>query len=240
MQELAQANRRQRQLELRQGVSLYTLLGLSWVFGALIATGDQTSSLVFQYLFVLLTTTQGMLIFYFHVLSNDKVTSFFSTAAQSQTTQLLCLFSTSCPSLSYPMLASLPPFACIASSRIVFLLCCSHHPFLPSFLSSLPCLVGTHVFGPVWIKARAEFRTLFEKYGCLDKPPKQMFSSRPNDAQMSMSTPTNAKHNIYMVSESGAGTQVLSRGFASKSALNDTSMWSVLPGWCSRAHFQAV
>jgi hypothetical protein len=56
--------------ELKAAVSLFFLLGVSWVFGALIDTGDGDSSLAFQYIFAITVTLQGFVIFIFHCLAN--------------------------------------------------------------------------------------------------------------------------------------------------------------------------
>jgi hypothetical protein len=40
-------------------ISVSILLGLAWLFAALIDTGDATSSLVFQYLFAILSLCKG-------------------------------------------------------------------------------------------------------------------------------------------------------------------------------------
>ena len=59
--------------ELRAVFSVSVLLGLSWIFGALINVGGSSSSLVFQYLFAITTTLQGFAVFIFHGLLNQQV-----------------------------------------------------------------------------------------------------------------------------------------------------------------------
>ena len=59
--------------ELRAAVSIFSLLGLAWLFGSLIDTGDPNSSLAFQYLFALFTTLQGLAIFLLQCVTNDRV-----------------------------------------------------------------------------------------------------------------------------------------------------------------------
>lgn len=59
--------------ELRAAMAVATLLGLAWIFGALVNTGDSNSSLLLQYLFAIFTTLQGFSIFLFYCIFNDKV-----------------------------------------------------------------------------------------------------------------------------------------------------------------------
>ena len=49
---------------------LLPLLGLTWVFGLLIVNEN---ALVFAYIFVILNTLQGVLLFFFHVLRHERV-----------------------------------------------------------------------------------------------------------------------------------------------------------------------
>lgn len=51
-------------------ITLAPLLGLTWVFGLLTATD---AGLVFQYIFTILNSTQGLLIFLLHVVRNSDV-----------------------------------------------------------------------------------------------------------------------------------------------------------------------
>ena len=76
--------------ELRAAVSIFVVLGLGWIFGALINTGSSATSEVFQYLFTALTTLQGFAIFIFHCLLNDNVrTSLRSTAVSHPSLSLI-------------------------------------------------------------------------------------------------------------------------------------------------------
>lgn len=59
--------------EARALAALFFLLGLSWLFGALINTGDSSSSLAFQYLFAIFTSLQGFGVFVFNCLGNSQV-----------------------------------------------------------------------------------------------------------------------------------------------------------------------
>lgn len=59
------------QRELRAAAAVATLLGLSWVFGALVSTNDTTTSLLFQYIFAICTTLQGFSVFLFYCVFND-------------------------------------------------------------------------------------------------------------------------------------------------------------------------
>ena len=59
--------------EMRAVVSIFTLLGLSWLFGGLIDTGNGSANLVFQYLFAIFTTLQGFVIFLLQCVFNDRV-----------------------------------------------------------------------------------------------------------------------------------------------------------------------
>jgi hypothetical protein len=59
--------------EVRAAAAVAVLLGLSWVFGGLVDTGNPDASLVLQYLFALCTTLQGFAIFLFFCVFNDKV-----------------------------------------------------------------------------------------------------------------------------------------------------------------------
>lgn len=71
-----------RKSELGKGAVLFTLLGLSWIFGAMISTGEETSSLIFQYLFVICTCSQGIAVFLLSVAMSNKareeISSFLS------------------------------------------------------------------------------------------------------------------------------------------------------------------
>eukprot|EP00053_Salpingoeca_punica_P018654 m.183651 g.183651 ORF g.183651 m.183651 type:complete len:1765 (-) comp17477_c2_seq2:663-5957(-) len=60
----------EKKREIRAAVSLFFLLGVAWVFGALIDTGDGSSSLAFQYIFAITVSLQGFFIFVFHCLGN--------------------------------------------------------------------------------------------------------------------------------------------------------------------------
>ncbi len=62
----------QRRQQLRAGMSVFVLLGLSWLFGALLNVPGQAQT-VFEYLFVLCTTLQGLAIFIMHCVLNDQV-----------------------------------------------------------------------------------------------------------------------------------------------------------------------
>eukprot|EP00051_Salpingoeca_urceolata_P033179 m.19389 g.19389 ORF g.19389 m.19389 type:complete len:1907 (+) comp5931_c0_seq1:735-6455(+) len=66
-------NLKQKLGEARAAVSLVFLLGLGWIFGALIDTGDTASSVTFQYLFAIFATGQGLALFVFYCLLNPKV-----------------------------------------------------------------------------------------------------------------------------------------------------------------------
>ncbi|XP_044181376.1 adhesion G-protein coupled receptor D1-like [Acropora millepora] len=55
---------------LKACIILAPLLGLTWVFGLLTATD---AGLVFQYIFTILNSTQGLLIFLLHVVRNSDV-----------------------------------------------------------------------------------------------------------------------------------------------------------------------
>ena len=68
--------------ELRAGCSVFAVLGLSWIFGAIIQI-DGTSSLAFEYLFAIFTTLQGFAIFVFHCLMNKQLTDEFSALFKS-------------------------------------------------------------------------------------------------------------------------------------------------------------
>ena len=60
--------------EAKAAMSIFVLLGLSWLFGGLIDTGSSSSlSLVFQYLFSIFTTLQGFFIFVLQCVFNDRV-----------------------------------------------------------------------------------------------------------------------------------------------------------------------
>jgi hypothetical protein len=59
--------------EARAGVSIFMLLGVSWIFGALINTGDGGSSLTFQYVFAITTTLQGFGVFLLYCLGSPQV-----------------------------------------------------------------------------------------------------------------------------------------------------------------------
>ncbi|XP_066023553.1 adhesion G protein-coupled receptor L2-like isoform X1 [Pocillopora verrucosa] len=59
---------------LKSFLILSPLLGLTWVFGLLAVTD---AGLVFQYVFTILNSTQGMLIFLLHVLRNSEVRAAF-------------------------------------------------------------------------------------------------------------------------------------------------------------------
>ncbi|KAL9962449.1 hypothetical protein ACROYT_G031553 [Oculina patagonica] len=59
---------------LKSFVILTPLLGLTWVFGLLAVTD---AGLVFQYIFTILNSTQGMIIFLLHVLRNSEVRTAF-------------------------------------------------------------------------------------------------------------------------------------------------------------------
>lgn len=63
----------QRWRELRATMSIFAVLGLGWIFGALINTGPSASSLPFQYIFTAFTTLQGFAIFIFHCVLNKQV-----------------------------------------------------------------------------------------------------------------------------------------------------------------------
>lgn len=60
---------------LKACVILSPLLGLTWVFGLLVVSKD--AGLVFQYIFTILNSTQGMVIFLLHVLRNSDVRASF-------------------------------------------------------------------------------------------------------------------------------------------------------------------
>ena len=60
--------------EAKAVISIFVLLGLSWLFGGLIDSGNSsTQSLVFQYLFSIFTTLQGFFIFILQCLFNERV-----------------------------------------------------------------------------------------------------------------------------------------------------------------------
>eukprot|EP00047_Mylnosiga_fluctuans_P022343 m.118152 g.118152 ORF g.118152 m.118152 type:complete len:1458 (+) comp9225_c1_seq2:77-4450(+) len=59
--------------QLRSCASIFALLGLSWLFGALINTSSGSGSLTLQYLFALFTTLQGFAVFIFNCALSDQV-----------------------------------------------------------------------------------------------------------------------------------------------------------------------
>jgi hypothetical protein len=59
--------------ELRAVITVSVLLGLAWLFAALIDTGEETSSLLFQYLFAIFVTLQGFAIFFFQCVFSESV-----------------------------------------------------------------------------------------------------------------------------------------------------------------------
>ncbi|XP_022794346.1 adhesion G-protein coupled receptor D1-like [Stylophora pistillata] len=59
---------------LRSFIILSPLLGLTWIFGLLAVTD---AGLEFQYIFTILNSSQGMLIFLLHVLRNSEVRAAF-------------------------------------------------------------------------------------------------------------------------------------------------------------------
>jgi hypothetical protein len=59
--------------ELRAVITVSVLLGLAWLFAALIDTGEETSSLLFQYLFAIFVTLQGFAIFLFQCVLSESV-----------------------------------------------------------------------------------------------------------------------------------------------------------------------
>jgi hypothetical protein len=62
-------------------VSIFTLLGLAWIFGALINTGSAgPSGLVFQYLFAIFVTLQGFVIFILQCVFNEKARNTLSAS----------------------------------------------------------------------------------------------------------------------------------------------------------------
>ncbi len=63
-------------------MAVATLLGLGWVFGALVDTGDPASSIAFQYVFAASTTLQGFFIFLFYCVFNDHVRECVGRQAQ--------------------------------------------------------------------------------------------------------------------------------------------------------------
>jgi hypothetical protein len=77
----------QRWTELRAMASIFMVLGLSWVFGALVNVGNPTASLVFEYIFAICAALQGFFIFIFHCIKNqqvrDEISSMISPATRS-------------------------------------------------------------------------------------------------------------------------------------------------------------
>jgi hypothetical protein len=70
----AKSQRQQsQQQKARAVVSVSALLGLAWLFAALINTGNVESSLVFQYLFAVFATLQGFAIFLLQCVYSDSV-----------------------------------------------------------------------------------------------------------------------------------------------------------------------
>lgn len=59
--------------ELKALISIAMLMGLSWLFGAFVSTGDSTTSLIFQYLFAIFVTLQGFAIFLLQCIFHDTV-----------------------------------------------------------------------------------------------------------------------------------------------------------------------
>ncbi len=72
-----------RRKEVQAAISVFFLLGLSWVFGALIDTGNDSTNLLFQYLFAIFVTLQGFVIFLMYCVFNDSVRDAVREASRS-------------------------------------------------------------------------------------------------------------------------------------------------------------
>ena len=82
--------------ELRAIASVFFLLGLTWIFGAFIDT-NKAASLAFQYLFAIFVSLQGVAIFLFQVVFNDRVKEAWERSQMSRAT-----FSSSGPFKTLP------------------------------------------------------------------------------------------------------------------------------------------
>ncbi|XP_077993993.1 adhesion G-protein coupled receptor D1-like [Glandiceps talaboti] len=67
---------------IRAAVILTPLLGLTWIFGVLAVNGD---TLVFQYLFTMTNSLQGLMVFLFHCCLNDEVKAAYNRKFKRQT-----------------------------------------------------------------------------------------------------------------------------------------------------------
>jgi hypothetical protein len=89
--------------EARAGVSIFMLLGVSWIFGALIDTGDGGSSLTFQYIFAITTTLQGFGVFLLYCVGSSQVRVFVCVCVCVCVCMCIFAFSFSPPAISQAM-----------------------------------------------------------------------------------------------------------------------------------------